>query len=567
MSIFRKKRKWNYEVDPDEILIDARNIPDFDTQQFEGVIEKTISKKSIYILSICFMMIGIIFISKIGILEIIRGEHYFTRSQENTLSDEPLFANRGIIYDRNGKELAWNDLSTGDNLFPTRTYASITGASHLLGYVNYPAKDNSGFYWQTDFVGQDGIEKQYNSLLSGKNGEIIAERDVHGNVISQNSITKPENGKNITLTIDKDIQEELGKKITEISGNAGYQGGAAVMMDIHTGEILGLANYPEYDSNVMSLKQDSKAISSYFTDSRHPFLNRVIDGKFPPGSIVKPFVAMGALNEGVIDPMTKILSQDYITVANPYNPGQKYIFKDFHQNNGWLDMRHALGVSSNIYFFEVGGGYQNQKGIGISNIQKYANLFGIGEKTGIDLPEENVGVVPGPEWKAKNFPGDIWRIGDTYNTAIGQYGFQVTPIEMVRAVSAIANYGTLVTPHLLKDPEQKLPADTVLNFPKSDYDVIHDGMRLVATVGTGSAFSILPFHIGAKTGTAQVGDHNQYITSWAMTFFPFEKPKYALVTMMERGTSAGSIVGAQKVAREFLQWLGTNKPEYVAIDK
>ena len=156
---------------------------------------------------------------------------------------------------------------------------------------------------------------------------------------------------------------------------------------------------------------------------------------------------MGALTEGVIDPYKKILSTGSISIPNPYFPDQKTVFKDW-KAHGWTDMREAIAVSSDVYFYEIGGGFESQKGLGIVNIEKYAQLFGIGQKTGIDLPDEKGGIIPGPEWKIKNFKGEPWRIGDTYNTVIGQYGFQVTPLEMVRAISAIANYGTLVTPAL-----------------------------------------------------------------------------------------------------------------------
>jgi penicillin-binding protein 2 len=235
--------------------------------------------------------------------------------------------------------------------------------------------------------------------------------------------------------------------IANMAKNSSFSGGSGIIMDIETGEILAMTSYPEYDSNIISNGLDKKIINSYFSDKRKVFLNRSISGLYAPGSIVKPFIAYGALAEEVITPFKQIFADGTISVPNPYFPDKKTIFKD-HGSFGYIDMKKAIAVSSDVYFYEIGGGYQDQKGLGIANIDKYAGMFGIAEKTGVDLIGEKSGVIPTPEWKAKTFKGDIWRVGDTYNTSIGQYGFQVTPISMVRAIGGIANMGTILTPHL-----------------------------------------------------------------------------------------------------------------------
>ena len=449
-------------------------------------------------------------------------------------------------------------------MFSHRTYPADPGFSNLLGYVSYPLKDKDGFYWQSDFVGKAGIEEEYDDSLKGANGTQVIERDAFGHVISENTTNPPVQGNNLTLTIDADVQSNLYEKMDAVAHANNYQGGAGIMIDIHTGEIIALTSYPEYNSEILSEGIDTPVIQGYLNDPQKPFLNRAIDGLYSPGSIFKPIVALGALKEGVIDPLTKLLSFGSISVPNPYAPGQNTIFKDYAADNGLVDMRNALRVSSNIYFYEIGGGYKSQKGIGIANIQKYAAMFGLGAPSGIDLPDEKAGVIPGPEWKALHFPGDPWRIGDTYHTAIGQYGVQVTPIQMARVVSAIANGGTLVTPHVVIDPSIPIPAPAKLPFPDSDFNVIREGMRLVATVGTAKSFNNLPFKLAAKTGTAQVGVNNEFINSWTMTFFPYDAPRYALVVMMERGPATNT-VGSQLAAHDFLDWLGTYKPEYVSV--
>lgn len=224
-------------------------------------------------------------------------------------------------------------------------------------------------------------------------------------------------------------------------------------------------------------------------------------------------------------------------------------------------MRQAIAVSSDVYFYEIGGGFEEQKGLGIINIEKYARLFGIGEKTGVDLPDEIEGIIPGPEWKTKNFPNDPWRIGDTYHTAIGQYGFQVTPMQMARAAAAMANYGLLVTPHLALNDQAEETKTSRIDLKKEDFDVVREGMRQSVTAGTSTAVNAPYVQVAAKTGTAQLGVIKNKVNSWMIGFFPYQNPKYAFAVLMEAGPSANSI-GAPSVMRRLLDWMSVNTPEY-----
>ena len=190
----------------------------------------------------------------------------------------------------------------------------------------------------------------------------------------------------------------------------------------------------------MTEGKDEVKIGSYYKDTSNPFLNRVISGLYAPGSIVKPFLAFAALEEKVISPEKEIISTGQILVLNPYNPDKPSIFKDW-KAHGAVDMKRAIAVSSDVYFYEIGGGFGSQKGLGIDRIKKYLEIFGFTKKTGFDFQKEATGVIPDPAWKEKTFNGEIWRIGDTYNTAIGQYGLQITPIQAVTAVAALANGG------------------------------------------------------------------------------------------------------------------------------
>ena len=554
----RKIKKANFFVEPDEIFLDSKNLQNFDRQQFEGRIERPISKKTIFLIGIFFLLFLGIFLTRLGYLQIQKGEAFLNRSENNVLEKQIIFSDRGIIYDRNMIELAWNKKEE-NVLTAIRTYLA-PGFSHLLGYVSYPMQDKTGNYWQSEFVGKDGLEKQYDQLLKGENGSKIVEIDARKEIHSENIVNAPKRGTDIITTIDSRIQTELHTLIKNLAQSNFFSGGAGILINIKNGEILTSVSFPEYDSETLSLGEDTKKIESYLNDKRKVFLDRTISGLYTPGSIVKPFFAFGALAESIIDPYKKILSTGSISIPNPYFPDQKTVFKDW-KAHGWVDMREALAVSSDVYFYEIGGGFEEQKGMGIVNIEKYAKLFGIGEKTGIDLPDEKGGVIPSPLWKIKNFNGEPWRIGDTYHTAIGQYGFQVTPMEMTRAVSAIANYGSLITPHYILGDIEKEKNISKIDFEKEYFDVVHEGMRQSVLVGTSSLLNVSYVQVAAKTGTAQLGVNKNKVNSWIIGFFPYENPQYAFSIMMEAGPSSNS-VGASSIMRRLLDWMSVNTPEY-----
>jgi len=559
-KLFRKQKikNANFLVEPDEIFLDSQNLQNFDRQQFEGRIEKPISKRTILFLGGFFIISSIIFGTRLGYLQIQKGETYFNRSENNFLEKVIIFADRGIIYDRNKTELAWNKKSE-DSIFPTRTYLP-SGFSHLLGYVSYPAQDKTGNFWQSEFIGKDGLEKQYNDVIKGENGSKIIETDVYKKIHSENIVNAPLRGADLVTTVDSRIQTELFTLIKRLSESNSFSGGAGVLMDITNGEIITSTSFPEYNSEILSLGKEGAIIQGYLEDKRKVFLDRTISGLYTPGSIVKPFLALGALAEGVIDQYKKILSTGSISIPNPYFPDKETVFKDWRAN-GWTDMRQALAVSSDVYFYTIGGGFEDQKGLGIARIEKYVRLFGIGEVTGVDLPDETSGTIPSPEWKANNFKGDPWRVGDTYNTAIGQYGFQVTPMEMARAISAVANSGKLITPHFVLGDKKEEEKISMIDLQKEYYDIVRDGMRQAVSYGTAVALNVPYVEVAAKTGTAQIGVAKNKVNSWVIGFFPFERPRYAFAVMMEAGPTGGG-ANASSIMRGLLDWMSKNTPEY-----
>lgn len=551
--MFNKRRK-KQELNPDEIFLDSSNLPSFNTQQFEGQPEKAISRPTIYLTLIVFFAIFTLFSFRVGYLQIVKGESYAERSKNNSLNLTPIFPARGNIYDRNNLELVWNNEG--------RIYRELSGLSHVLGYIGYPNKDElaTGLYHHKEFIGRSGVEKEFNQQLIGIKGVKIEEFNALGKLESDHIVKEPISGQDIILSIDAEVQSALYEQIKRIATDRGFSGGAGVIIDVKTGEIIALTSYPEYDPNIISSGKEAEKIGGYFSDKNTPLINRAISGLYTPGSVFKPFMALAALIENIIDPNKVIVSTGALRVPNPYDPGKPTIFKDWRVN-GPTNMRQAIAVSSNIYFYQIGGGFGKQKGLGISNIKKYSLLFGLSQKTGINLPGESGGTIPSPEWKASNFDGEPWRLGDTYHTSIGQYGVLVTPIQMARAYALIANNGVLIRPTILKVDEKNKEVLASMSVGIDDFKIIREGLREAVVSGTAKGLNMTEVAVAAKTGTAELGETKEKVNSWVSGFFPYEDPRYAFTIVMEKGARSNTI-GGVAVMRGFLDWIRIYKPEY-----
>lgn len=567
ISTIRARRAASHEIDPEDVFLDSQNLSSLNLDQMEGQLERPLGKHVFYLVLVGVLILVSAYSYRLFSMQIVHGASYASKADNNHLKKIPLFALRGTVSDRNGELLAWNTL--GNYIYkdtkssstekvsiddiPMRVYTESEGFSHLLGYVSYPKRDSSGVFWQDEYVGKDGVEKQYQTLLQGVKGErIIAINALH-QVEAENVVIYPAHGANITLSIDKGVQEKLYQGIEALAKKASFSSGAGVIMDVSTGEILAITSYPEYNNNMMTnakSKEENKQVGEDLLDKRRKFLNRAVGGLFTPGSTVKTFVALAALMEGVITPEQNIYSSGKLVIKNKYG-GPDTVFKDW-KAHGYVDMRKALEQSSDEYFYQVGGGYKDQKGLGIERIHKYATMFGFGTTTGIDLPGEEHGTIPSPAWKKKVF-GEDWLVGNTYHTSIGQYGFQLTALELVRGVAAIANGGHLVTPHVLKGLET---SSTTLDLPQKDVRVIQEGMYRVVhgANGTGKPLDIGGIKIAAKSGTAELGVSKEQVNSLITGYFPYENPKYAFVVVMEKANRHNSF-GAARAMKDTLRYI------------
>ncbi len=561
MRLFNRRKKYE-DLSPDEIFLDAKNISRMNRDAFEGHIEQPLKSRAIIFMGIGFGICILLGLGKLFSLQVVQGYAFAQKSEKNRFISTPLFGERGVIYDRNGVALVRNVGSTTFTEVARRDYADFQGLAPIIGFVSYPKQDKSGKYWQTDYMGLDGIEKKYNTVLSGVNGRRIVEINALGNTTDIHTTDEPQQGDSLTLTIDAELQNRMYGAIEAAMNEGGFKAGAGVILDVTTGEVLSLVSAPSFPLASLNTDARNDAMKAAENDPRKPFLNRAIAGLYSPGSTVKPFMALAALGEDIISPLKSIESRGFITVKNNFG-GPDTIFRDWRAH-GYTDMRQAIAVSSDVYFYSVGGGYADQKGMGIKKIEEYMLRFGFATTTGIDIAGEAVGVIPSPEWKLKYF-NEAWRLGNTYHTSIGQYGFQVTPLQLARSVAGIANGGTLVVPHLVQNvrPETQ-KKETRYSVSDVDLNIVREGMRLTVTEGSAPILKNVGFAIAAKTGTAEIGVRKGRVNSWMSGFFPYNDPKYAFVIVLENGPDNTSH-GAGRTSYDVMTWIAQNRPQYAGI--
>ncbi|MCX6813888.1 MAG: penicillin-binding transpeptidase domain-containing protein, partial [Candidatus Azambacteria bacterium] len=417
------------------------------------------------------------------------------------------------------------------------------------------------YYSLLDIIGKDGLEAQYEKELRGLPGKIAVSVNSDNTVLKTLMAKEAQPGNNLILNIDGDLQKLLTDAIYAKMVQTNAPGAAAVVLDVKSGKILSLVSLPNFDNNIFNNSLVNETYQELINNKNSPFLNRVISGFYPAGSTIKPFIASAALAENTIDPNYKIDDTlGYITIPNEYNPEITYIYHDWRPQ-GFVDMRRALAVSANVYFYEIGGGYKNVKGLGIDRIEKYLKLFGFGPPLGIDLPGETGGLIPNPAWK-KAVKHEDWYTGDTYNVSIGQGDVIITPLQLATAIATVANGGTLWQPKLVSKitdssnniiKEFKPEAIRTNLVDKDKLQIVREGLRDAVTEGSVYLLKDLPIKVAGKTGTAQVYSNlNKKTNAWFTGFAPYEDPQIALAIIIE-GAGEGS-TAAVPVAKEVFQW-------------
>lgn len=463
-----------------------------------------------------------------------------------------------------------------------RSYTSGSLASHILGYIGVISskeyEQNKDNYSSDDMIGKTGIEYVFEEYLKGKNGIKQVDMAVDGTVTAEYTTEEAEAGANVILTIDSTLQkvteQSLKANIDKInSGGFSIQynatGGSVVVINVKTGEILAMASYPDFEPQKFVNGISSTDWNNYVNDTRYPLLNKAIQSSYAPGSIFKMVTATAALESGVIginDKVNDVGVYDYYD----YHPKCWY-YTEYHRGHGYLNVSDAIKHSCNYYFYEVANR------MGIDTIEKYARYYGLGDKTGVELPSETTGVLASKTNK-KTLTGEEWQGGETLSAAIGQSLNSFSPMQMAKYIGIVANGGELINPTIVKSVV-KPDGTTIANSELENYvnnklgitnsnqtsdiklnqenlKAILEGMRSVTNETGGTAYSIFKnfnIEVGGKTGSAEAGSN---VNAWFAGFAPFNNPEIAVVVMVENG---GHGYYTAEVARDIMaQYFGMN---------
>ncbi len=441
--------------------------------------------------------------------------------------------------------------------FVQRHYMYGSVFAHVLGYtakVNPDDIKGDSYYTMTDRLGRLGLEAYYEKALRGEHEKV----QLDGNILPKNDIF--EGGDNLYLTIDREVQQKLYKTLESIIRSAGLKRGSSIVQNIKTGEVMGLVSIPSFDPNIFedsSNVNNQQTIINLLNDKNRPLFNRIISGLYSPGSTFKPLLALIGLQEKVITPSTIIYSSGSIKVQSVVDPKVFYTFNDW-KAHGATNLRKAIADSVDVYFYTVGGGYGDIKGVGIETISRYLKQHLMDSKLGIDLPNEKSGVVPDNEWK-QSVKGESWFIGDTYNISIGQGDLLATPLWLNAYTGAIANGGKLMKPFIVNSItgldgklKQKIEPEVLVEmaFEQKHIRAVQDAMRSTVTDGTALLLKDLPKPVASKTGTVQIGgkELNSLITVWG----PYGDPDIAMTVVIEGTRDKYGLV--HQVAHDFLMW-------------
>lgn len=536
-----------------------------------------------------FLLLLLVFCGVLWKLQVVSGAEYYARSQRSIASVEIVPAARGRLLDRTGRVLADNRVTwqaavpekldeqthrtllrlcreeevdwDGGTLLPAvtpRWLAKVrelglsgvtvtprwdrrdggTLAAHVLGRVGpmdqgewetYAPKG----YAMNELVGKDGAERAFEEILHGTPGRRVTELDRAGEVVRQSDALSPQPGRDVELTLDQTVQEAAEKALGDfLAQTPRAVGGAAVLLDVSDGGVLAMASAPTYDPAAVS--QNYAALSR---DPARPLYNRAIQGVYAPGSTFKLVTAAGALEEGIITPQTKILDTGRYTYYKSPQP-QCWLYRQYHRTHGLETVTTAITDSCNVFFYDTG------RRLGIDKLDRWANLLGLGEKTGIELAGEEAGGTAGPAYTESL--GGTWQEGNILSAAIGQENNRFTPVQLAQMTGALVT-GSRWQVHLLKQVQGQAPYEKTLlaTVPMAEENrrAVKEGMLAVTRSGSVSSyFKNVPVAVGAKTGSAQVTGSEESNAVF-VCFAPYDAPKVALAIVVEKGGSGSELGG------------------------
>ena len=500
-----------------------------------------------------------------------------------------------------------------------RNYIAGDLLAHILGYIGPISREEYDTlrvdrYRLSDRVGQTGVESAYETVLRGVSGREKVEVNSSGRELRTLLEERPTPGNGITITINLELQQRVQEIMQHSMGGSLFA--SAIVVDVHTGEILSMVSLPTYDPNLFSGTVGEEELQAILEDQGRPLVNHAIADQFPPGSIFKVITGPAALTQDIITPEQRIFSPGAIEVQNAEDPRITYTFRD--TVSGTFDFVKGLAESSNVYFWYLAGGSpfrrpvadellapdqretqtdlirqgiisgdQEFAGLGAEKLAEWARLFGLDAPTDIDLVGEASGFVPDPDWKVRTF-GEGWGQGDSYNFGIGQGFVAVTPIQMAMVVAAIANGGTMLEPQVVREIRDLngnvvLPfqphAVRQLNIEPEYLALVREGMAMAVLGGTAGNAWFPEMLVAGKTGSAEFGDERLFrglfpTHGWFLGFAPYEKPQIAVVVFQELGAGYlaagpggeimrawGEISGVSALVTDSLPQLAVSDPE------
>ncbi|MFA6368760.1 MAG: penicillin-binding transpeptidase domain-containing protein [Candidatus Shapirobacteria bacterium] len=522
------------------------------------------------------LSLGIIFIS-IFRLSVIKGNYYKNLATENKLMEQNIPAARAMILDRKGRVVAKsvyqyfklegsNKIYEGAGDFQgykfegrdlafdlKRLYPYEESMSFITGYVGKINQDDQNLNKcgvkldNSNVVGRSGVESFLDCQLRGVDGRRSVEVDAMGKYVRELGRQEPKVPEDLNLSIDAYWQDKIYKLLDGKKA-------VVIISEPKTGKIISLVSSPAFNPNDFSYDPDQNKIKEYLNDNQNlPLMNRSISGRYSPGSVFKMVVATAGLESGVIDRNSLIEDTGVVKVGD-YSYSN-WLWSKSGSTDGMVDVIKAIKRSNDIFFYKLG------EMLGLNRIKEWADKYGYGKKTGIELTGELDGIVPDEKWK-KEVKGEGWFLGNTYHLSIGQGDLSVTPLQVNQMTNIVANKGIKCKMSILKDSKVEC---SDLGIKKDNWKIVVEGMKEACKTG-GTAWPLFNFktEIACKTGTAEVGDGSKDTHAWLTAFAPADDPQISITVLVERG-GEGSDVAAPIVGDILKEWF--EEPETVVLRK
>jgi penicillin-binding protein 2 len=523
-----------------------------------------------WILKFGLVLSLMILLTNVFVLDVIKGSYYKDLARANKAVESVIPAPRAQILDRKGRVVAksvyqYFKVEDGNKIYQEsgdfsgykfegkdlayevkRQYPYGESMSMITGYVgrindNDTKENKCGIKLNNDEVmGRSGIENYMDCEIRGTNGRRLVEVDALGKYIRELGRVEPEVSKDINLSIDAYWQDKIYKLLNGKKA-------VVIISEPKTGKIINLVSSPAYDPNAFSYEQDNKKIKQYLDDKEgFPLMNRVIAARYHPGSVFKIVMSTAGLESGVINKDTLYEDTGIIKVGD-YSYSN-WLWSKSGATDGMLNIVTAIKRSNDIFFYKLG------EALGLDRIKTWADKYGYGQKTGVEISGEVEGIVPSEQWK-QSTKGEKWYLGDTYHLAIGQGFLDVTPLQVNQMTNIIANKGVKCKMSILKDSKVEC---TSLGIKNENWETIVEGMKAACKPG-GTAWPLFNFktQIACKTGTAEVGDGSNDTHAWLTAFAPADDPQISITVMVERG-GEGSDIAAPIVGDILKEWF--NEP-------